>query len=77
MGAFLARLIPKNIAGIVGVVQAVITIIRELLIVATRVCATVIPGDADDKAVAKVRAVFDKVEAVFEKIKGFLLKVGE
>ena len=73
MGNFLKRLIPKNIAGIIGVVEAVFNVIRELLIVAARICATIIPGDADDKIVAKIRAIFDKVEAVFEKIKSFLL----
>lgn len=73
MGNFLKRLIPKNVAGIIGVVEAVFNVIRELLMVAARICATVIPGDKDDKIVAKIRAVFDKVEEGFEKVKDFLL----
>ncbi len=73
MNNFLKRLIPKNIAGIVGVIEAVFNVIRELLMVAARICATIIPGDADDKLVAKIKSIFDKVEAVFEKIKSFLL----
>lgn len=74
---FLAKLIPKNIAGIIGVIEAVFTVIRELLMVAARVCATVIPGDADDKMVAKIKEVFDKIDSVFKQIKDFLLKAGE
>ncbi len=73
MQNFLKRLIPKNVAGIVGVIEAIINVIRELLIVAARICATVIPGDADDKIVAKIKAIFDKVEGAFERIKSFLL----
>ena len=73
MNNFLKRLIPKNIAGIVGVIEAVFNVIRELLMVAARICATIIPGDADDKLVAKIKSIFDKVEEVFEKIKSFLL----
>ena len=81
MGAFIkrlvAKLIPKNIAGILGVVQTVIPFIRELLMLATRICAVLIPGDKDDKIIAKIKYVFDKFEVVFEKVKNFFLKVGE
>ena len=73
MGTFFQKLIPKNIAGIIGVVQGVLVAVREILMLATRICATVIPGDKDDKAVAKIKAVFDKVESVFNKVKKFLL----
>ena len=73
MGNFLKKLIPKNIAGIIGVIEAVFNVIRELLMVVTRICATIIPGDADDIIVAKIRKVFDSIERVFEKIKTFLL----
>ncbi len=69
----LSKLIPKNIAGILGVAQTVISIIKELLMVATRICTTIIPGDADDKIVEKISNIFAKVEGGFEKVKNFLL----
>jgi len=69
----LHKILPKNIAGIIGLIQTAIPIIREVLIVATRVCAVLIPGDKDDKIVAVIKGIFDKVEAVFNKVKGFLL----
>ena len=70
---FLEKLIPKNIAGIIGAIQTAIPIIREVLMVLTRICAILIPGDKDDKIVAVIKGIFDKVEAVFNKVKGFLL----
>jgi len=73
MGDFLKKLVPKNIAGILGLIQTAIPIIRELLMVVTRICAILIPGDRDDKIVAKIKAAFDAFEAAFEKFKNFFL----
>jgi len=73
---FLGKLIPKNIAGILGLIQTAIPIIREVLMVATRICAVLIPGDKDDKIVAQIKVIFDKAEGVFEKAKKFLLLAG-
>ena len=70
---FLEKLIPKNIAGIIGVIQVAIPIIREVLMLATRICAILIPGDKDDKIVAGIKKAFDKAESVFEKAKKLLL----
>ena len=73
MGAFLKKLIPKNIAGILGVVQTAIPFVRELLMLITRICAILIPGDKDDKIVAIIKKGFDAFEKGFEKLKGFFL----
>ena len=70
---FLEKLLPKNIAGIIGVLQVALPIIREVLMLATRICAVLIPGDKDDIIVAQIKSVFDKAEGVFEKAKKFLL----
>jgi len=72
----LRKLIPKNIAAIIGFIQALIPVIREVLMVATRICAVVIPGDKDDAIVAQIKVVFDEIVLVFEKLKDFFLKVG-
>lgn len=73
MDNFLKKLVPKNIAGILGVVQTFITVIREILMVATRVCAIFIPGKKDDELIAKIKSIFDKAEVAFEKLKNFFL----
>ena len=77
MASFLKKLIPKNIAGILGVVQTAIPLVREVLMVATRICAILIPGEKDDEIVAVIKKGFDAFEAGFEKFKDFFLKVGE
>ena len=64
MSEFLKKLVPKNIAGILGLIQTAIPVIRELLIVITRICAIVIPGDKDDKIIAKISAGFKTFEAI-------------
>jgi len=69
----LSKILPKNVAGILGVIQTAIPIIREVLMLATRICAVLIPGDKDDKIVAAIKGVFDKAEGIFEKAKKFLL----
>lgn len=70
---FIKKLIPKNIAGILGVVQTVIPFIREILMLATRICAVLIPGDKDDKIIAAIKNIFDKFEKGFEKFKNIFL----
>ena len=76
MGNLLRKLIPKNIAGVIGVIQTAIPIIREVLMLATRICAVLIPGDKDDKMIEKIKAIFDKIENGFEKVKNFLVSTG-
>ena len=63
----------KNIAGVIGFIESLFPVIRELLMVITRICTTIIPGDTDDKIVAKIKAIFDEIEKVFEKVKDFFL----
>jgi len=69
----LKKIVPKNIAGILGVVQTAIPFIRELLMLATRVCAVIIPGNKDDLIIAGISKIFAKVEGGFEKFKNFFL----
>ena len=70
---FWKKLVPKNIAGILGVVQTAIPIVRELLVLATRICAVLIPGDKDDKIIAGISKVFKFIESKFETVKNFFL----
>ena len=77
IGRLIRKLIPKNIAGILGVLQTAIPFIRELLMLATRICAVLIPGDRDDKIIAKIKEVFDTFEKYFAGVKTFILEIGE
>jgi len=63
----LRKLIPKNIAGFLGLLQVALPLIRELIMVVIRLLAVLLPGKLDDELVAKVRKVFDQIEEVFVK----------
>lgn len=73
MSSFLKKLVPKNIAGILGVVQTAIPFIREILMLATRICSILIPGKKDDLIVAGIKKAFDGFEKGFTKLKNFFL----
>ena len=62
--------LPKNIAGILGVTQAAIKAIKEILTVLANL--TFIPQNTIDK----IREIINKVDEVVEKIKDFLLNLG-
>ncbi len=74
MANFVKKLIPKNIAGIIGLIQTAIPVIRELLMVLIRICAVLIPGDKDDKIIAVIKKFFDQFEVIFVRIKNFFLQ---
>ncbi len=69
----LKKLIPKNFASILGVVQTIIPIARELTMVVIRLLAVIMPGKVDDELVAKVKSIADKTESGFDKVKRVLL----
>ena len=74
LGKLLSKLTLKNLAGCIGFIEAIFMAIKELLMWATRVCATLIFWtDVDDKAVAWLKEKFDKLEDWFENIKDFFL----
>jgi len=73
--SLLRKLIPKNLAGIVGLIQSALPLIREFLMVITRICAVLIPGNKDDLLVEKIGDFFDGFEEIFEKIKDFFLEI--
>jgi len=67
------KLIPKNIAGILGVVQAVCKFVREICVAAVRLFGFWIPDEPYEAIIVKVGEVADKVDAFIEKYKNMLL----
>jgi len=68
--------ITRNVAGLLGVVEALFDLVEQVFIVLIRI-VSLTPGDKDDKVVA---AIHDKYlgirEATLTRLKDFLLKVG-
>ena len=68
---FLKRLIPKNVAGVLGVVQTVIPLARELIIVVIRIVAVFIPSW--EKYIDSATQITHSIEEGFRKLKNFFL----
>ena len=74
MNNFLARLVPKNIAAILGLVGVCIPLVRELVMVALRLAAVFVPKV--EALIEPVGTMFDTLQANYDKIKNFLLGTG-
>lgn len=79
MNGYIGKLlmyIPKNIGAVIGVVQTVVSGIKELAMVFARFFCGLIPGDADDKVVAWIKKIADIILEFLEKFKNWLLGLG-
>ena len=78
MPAFLTewikRIIPKNLAGILGVIQQVVPLVKEIVIVAIRLAAIVVPGKLPENLIVKVQAFSTGIENALHRIKGVMLE---
>ena len=75
MKKFLKRLIPENIAGILGVAQVAIPLVREFAILALRIVSVFKPSWG--VFIPKISSVMTSVEEGFVKAKDFFLKADD
>ena len=68
--------IPSNVGALVGIVQSIVTFVREVAILFGRLVAPIIPGDIDDVWASRVAGWADKANEALEKVKDFLLNIG-
>ena len=69
MNGYIGKLlmyIPKNIGGLIGVAQTVVSGIRELTMVFARFFCGLIPGDWDDEIVDTIKNGADAVLYILE-----------
>lgn len=69
----LQKLIGNNIAGIIGILQLVVPLLRELIIVGIRLVDVLLPGAGLEPLIVKVSEVLGKVEAGIVWIKNTFL----
>jgi len=71
----LVRWIPLNLVSVIGIVQAVVKVLKEVL---TAIVNLIFPFTPDDgtfeRIVKKIRDIVNKIDEILEKIKDFLLK---
>lgn len=73
MDTFIKKLIPGNIAGIIGVVQVLVPLARELVVVVVRIIDVFTPGAGMEPLIVNIVKVFDKIEAGFASFKNMFL----
>jgi len=72
------KLIPANIAGILGVIGTLIPLVRELVMVGLRIADVIMTvfakPDVIDPIIVKVGNIFDTIQGGWDKIKDFFLQ---
>ena len=68
MGTFFKKLIPHNIAALIGIAQQIIPLLKEVVIAGIRIVDILTPEKGLEPLIVKVAALFDSMTA---KINGF------
>ena len=68
--------IPSNIGALIGILQAIVTFLREIAILFGRILAPIIPGDIDDIWARRIADWSDRINELLERVKDFLLNIG-
>ena len=66
--------LPANLAGVLGIIQAVIKLIKEILTLVVDILYPIIPSKQFKKVIDTVRGIVNKIDEWIEGIKGFFLK---
>ena len=75
MLAKLLAWLPLNLASVLGIVQAILKLLKEILTAIVNILFPIIPGDGKFEAlVAKIRGWVNKLDDWAESVKSFLLK---
>lgn len=73
----LLKWIPVNIAGILGITQAILKVIKEILTVIVNILFPIIPSAKFKTVVTVIRGIVNKADGVVQKIKDFLLTISQ
>ena len=73
MNTFLKKLIPHNIAAIIGIVHVVIPLLKEVTIAVIRVIDVLTPDKGLEPAIVKTAAIFDGLTGWINNFKNMFL----
>lgn len=73
MNNFLKKLIPNNIAAIIGIVQLIVPLAKELVIAAIRIIDILTPDKGLEPVIVKTAAIFDGITNGINKFKNMFL----
>jgi len=75
MDTFFKKLIPNNIAVIIGIASAVIPLVREIAVAVIRIIDIFTPGEGMEPLIVKIGDIFDEVIKGVDKFKNMFLGV--
>lgn len=75
MGNFIKKLIPANIASIIGIAQVLVPLTRELLITLVRIVDVLTPKTGLEPIIVKIVSVSAAIENTINKFKNMFLGV--
>lgn len=73
MSTFFKKLIPHNIAAIIGVVQQIVPIVKELTIAVIRIIDILTPDKGLEPVIVKTAGIFDKITGWINSFKNMFL----
>lgn len=73
MPNFIKKLIPNNIAAIIGIVQLVVPLAKEIAIAAIRIIDIFTPGEGLEPVIVKTSGIFDGITNAINKFKNMFL----
>jgi hypothetical protein len=75
LNTFLKKLIPHNIAALIGIAQQVVPLAKEVIIAAIRIIDIVTPEKGLEPLIVKTAEIFDKITAAINSFKNMFLGV--
>ena len=73
MNTFLKKLIPHNIAAIIGIVQVVVPLLKEVVIALIRIVDVLTPDKGLAPVIIKTAGIFDTITSGINKFKNMFL----
>jgi multisubunit Na+/H+ antiporter MnhE subunit len=73
MGTFFKKLIPHNLAAIIGIIQLVVPLVKEITIAVIRIIDILTPDKGLEPIIVNVSAGFDKITASINSFKNMFL----
>ena len=73
MNTFLKKLIPHNTAAIIGIVQLVVPLAKEIVIAVIRIVDVLTPDKGLEPVIVKTSEIFDKITGGINKFKNMFL----
>jgi multisubunit Na+/H+ antiporter MnhE subunit len=73
MATFFKKLIPHNIAAIIGIIQLIVPLVKEIIIAVIRIIDILTPDQGLEPVIVRTAGIFDSITAAINKFKNMFL----